>query len=150
MKKKVSKKITKAVRPTYHIVVFVAFLVALVIDQVTKNIASFSGNVSINPGVSFGLLSGPWLTVLLLVFFVAFFEWSCPRWHKQYPIASGFLLGGAMSNIVDRIVLNGVRDFMPIPLSSIQNNIADWFIVVALAYILFKSMGQKPPVSQKR
>lgn len=139
MKKKTAKKKVKVVRPTYHIVVFVAFLIALVLDQVTKHIASFAGIVQINHGVSFGLLSGPWLTVLLLIFFVAFFEWSCSRWHKLYPIASGILLGGAMSNIVDRIVLNGVRDFLPIPFLNIQNNLADWFIVLAFVWILLKS-----------
>jgi lipoprotein signal peptidase len=148
--KKSTKKQVKVLRPTYHIVVFVSFLVALILDQVTKHIASFQGSVQINPGVSFGILSGPWLTVLLLIFFVAFFEWSCPRWHKLYPIASGFLLGGAMSNIVDRIVLNGVRDFLPIPFLHIQNNLADWFIVLSLAFILFKSAGKTPSVSQKR
>lgn len=149
-KKPTSKRVADVQRPSYRIVVFATFIVALLADQVTKYSAGIDGRVVINQGVSFGFFSGPWLTALLLIFFVAFFEWSCPRWHKLYPVASGLFLGGAMSNIVDRIVLNGVRDFLPIPFIGIQNNLADWCIVVSLAYILFKTTSGNSRLSQKR
>lgn len=131
-------------RPRYRITVFSAFLFALIIDQLSKHIMSFQGYVQVNQGVSFGLFSGPLLTFLLLLFFLAFYAWSCPRWHKIYPIASGLLLGGAMSNIVDRLVLGGVRDFLPLPFLNLNNNLADWFIVGSLLYIAIKTSGFMP------
>lgn len=149
MKKKTTPR-SESTRPSYRIVVFITFILALFVDQITKYIAGVNGEIVINHGISFGMLSGPWLTALLLIFFVGFFEWSCPRWHKLYPVASGLFLGGAMSNIVDRIVLNGVRDFLQVPFMGIQNNIADWCIVISLAYILFKSLSFPPRVSQKK
>lgn len=141
MRKKNSKKASdKRDRPKFRVTVFIAFLIALIADQVTKFIASVLGAVTLNPGISFGLLSGPWLTILLVVFFILFFEWTCPTWQKKYPIAMGLLLGGAMSNIVDRIVVNGVRDFLSIPFTQMQNNLADWLIVFSLGYIMLREI----------
>ncbi len=46
-----------------------------------------------------------------------------------------------MSNIVDRLVLGGVRDFLPLPFVDMKNNLADWFIVGSLLYIAIKTSG---------
>lgn len=137
-----AKPKTKEVsRPKYRVTVFSAFLFALILDQITKHIASFQGLVVINSGVSFGLFSGFLLTLVLIAVFVVFYQWSCPRWQKPYPILTGLFLGGAMSNIVDRLVLGGVRDFLPVPFIAISNNLADYFIVGALTVILFREIS---------
>jgi lipoprotein signal peptidase len=133
-------KKNKPDRPKYRVTVFSAFLFALIADQVSKYVASIYGTISINPGISFGLVPGIFLTFALVVFFIMFYEWSCPRWQKPYPILTGLLLGGAMSNIVDRLVLSGVRDFLPLPFVGIQNNLADWFIVVSLVIITLREI----------
>lgn len=140
------KKQMESARPKYRVSVFSAFLFALIADQVTKHLAGVQGLVQINTGISFGLLSGFGLTLLLIVVFVVFYQWSCPRWQKPYPILTGLFLGGAMSNIVDRLVLGGVRDFLPVPFTGISNNLADWFIVGSLGLILMRelSSSQKP------
>jgi len=130
-------KLKEVSRPKYRVTVFSAFLFALILDQVTKHIASFQGLVVINSGISFGLFSGFFLTLILIAVFIALYQWSCPRWQKPYPILTGLFLGGAMSNIVDRLVLGGVRDFLPVPVIGITNNLADYFIVGSLAIILF-------------
>jgi len=132
------KKIKEVARPKYRVTVFSAFLFALIADQVTKHIASFQGLVQINEGISFGLFSGSLLTLILILIFVAFYQWSCPRWQKPFPMLTGLFLGGAMSNIVDRLVLGGVRDFLPVPFTQIHNNLADWFIVGSLTLILVR------------
>lgn len=131
-------------RPRYRVVVFGMVVLTLIVDQASKHIATFQGLVNINTGISFGLFSGWLLTVALIMTFIALFEWSCPRWHKPYPWASGLLLGGALSNIVDRIVIGGVRDFLPVPFLSLHNNVADWAIILALAWIIVQE-GTKQP-----
>ncbi len=139
----VRRRRTFAFRFHYRNTVFSAFLLALVADQVTKHVASLRGIVEINPGISFGFFSGFWLTLALIAFFFSFYQWSCHTWQRSYPLLMGLLLGGALSNIVDRLVLGGVRDFLPLPFlqflslpfADIKNNLADWFIVVSLLLI---------------
>lgn len=125
-------------RPPYRVALFLAFLVTLVLDQGSKLWAAFHASLVINTGISFGLFSGPLVTIALLIGFVALFEYSCPRWHQPYPIASGLLLGGALSNIVDRIVVGGVRDWLIIPYTGLSNNLADYAIIIALVWIAFQ------------
>lgn len=132
------KRVNPPARPKYRITVFSAFLFALIFDQITKHIASFQGWVEVNPGISFGLFSGFLLTLGLIIFYISFYQWSCPRWQKPYPVLTGLLLGGAMSNIVDRLVIGGVRDFLPFPFFGIKNNFADWFVVASLLIIAVK------------
>ncbi len=140
---------SKTQLPKYRITVFSAFLVALIVDQISKHVASFQGLVQINHGVSFGLFSGFWLPIVMIILFVGFYQWSCSRWQKPYPILTGFFLGGAMSNIVDRLVLGGVRDFLVLPYFGISNNLADWFIVGSLAIILFHEFFGVKPASMR-
>ena len=55
---------------------------------------------------------------------------------NKYPIVRGLFLGGAMSNIMDRLVIGGVRDWLPVPVLGLRNNLADWAIVGALIIFL--------------
>ncbi|PWU23085.1 hypothetical protein C5B42_04135 [Candidatus Cerribacteria bacterium 'Amazon FNV 2010 28 9'] len=130
---------TSSKRPFYRLVVFSSFLFALLSDQVLKLFVSQRVPVTINTGISFGWLSGNVVVLGLIVIYIAFFEFSCRYWHKPYPFASGLVLGGALSNIIDRIVIGGVRDFLPVPFLGIQNNLADWWIVLGLAWILYQT-----------
>lgn len=125
-------------RPMYRVVIVTVVLLVLIIDQVTKSIASLQGSVVLNTGVSFGMFNSSWMTVALIVFYIWLFEWTCPRWHRQYPIATGLFLGGGLSNLVERVAIGGVRDFLSIPILSMSNNLADWAIFIGLAWILFR------------
>lgn len=132
MRKSAKPKQVESKRPKYRVTVFSAFLVALLSDQLSKHFASNAGFVEINSGISFGLFSGISLTLILILLFVAFFQWTCSGLQKTHPVLTGFFLGGAMSNIVDRLVLGGVRDFLPLPFVPVVNNLADWYIVGSL------------------
>jgi len=92
-----------------------------------------------NRGASFGLIFPAMiyfqvlLTLLLIVF-----------WGKDKR-AWGFLLMslGGVLNILERIFLGGVRDYWRIPMTSVYNNINDYFIAVGffqlILYFLWKT-----------
>jgi signal peptidase II len=118
------------------------FLIPIVfiflIDQLTKFFFYGSRNGTLNQGISFSFLSsasqlGQILLIFVMVVFVLF-VWR--QFGQKYPFLTGLLLGGAVSNIIDRLFFGGVRDFLPVPFVNIQNNLADWAIFVGLVGIV--------------
>jgi len=117
-------------------IALISFLV-LVSDQLSKLIAARAGMTILNTGVSFGFLStfsAGWLT-LALVFLVIATWWSYRLWWVKVPIAAGLFLGGAFSNLFDRLIWGGVRDWIPIPGTTIINNSADYAIGIGLVWL---------------
>jgi signal peptidase II len=110
----------------------------LFIDQATKYIANKFHLITLNPGISFGLLETehPALSFLLLlgmgVLVAALIQ---QHWHK-HPISTGLFVGGAISNIVDRVAKGGVRDWLPIFFLPLKNNLADWAIFLAAVLVI--------------
>jgi lipoprotein signal peptidase len=113
-----------------------AFLFTILFDQISKQLSS---QVVLNTGVSFGLFSGPLLTLLLIGIFIAIAFSYGKTFVQISPIATGFFSGGAFSNILDRVIYGGVRDFLPVPLLGIRNNLADWCIILSLLWIFLHS-----------
>lgn len=126
---------------------------AVAADQVTKAIVSSSlslgesvdvfGPLSIhhvqNSGIAFGLFptatSGVIvLTGLAVTWMLVFFARSGGR-HPILPVALGLLLGGSLSNLVDRIRLGHVTDFLDLRFWP-AFNLADSFIVVGVTILL--------------
>ena len=101
------------------------FLIVL-LDQGTKYF--FGGQI--NLGVSFSFLQiSPIILVamqLVLLFLVA-------RMMRS-NICVGLILGGGISNLVDRVLFGGVRDWMTLPVLGLHNNLADWAIVLGLIW----------------
>ncbi len=102
----------------------VLIFLILIFDQSSK--AVFGGQF--NSGISFSLLQispfalGVAQCVLLLL--VAHI--------MHHHVSAGLILGGGISNLIDRIMLGGVRDWITLPAFGIQNNLADWAIVFGL------------------
>ncbi len=71
------------------------------------------------------------MTIFVLIFLIGIFWWGTFSWVKE-SIAGGLFFGGALSNILDRIVFGGVRDWLSIPFTSLNNNVADWAIFIGL------------------
>lgn len=101
-----------------------------------------------NHGVNFGLFAGPTDTTrwILIAIALAISVWVLiwmrrePDWRAQ--LAAGLLIGGAMGNVIDRIVYGAVADFLNMSCCGIQNpfsfNIADIAIFVgALGLVVF-------------
>jgi signal peptidase II len=141
-------------------------LAAVVADQLTKHIVSTQlaldeqvnvvGPLSIhhvqNSGIAFGLFSSATavvtaLTAVAVGWMLLFFARSGSR-HPVLPAALGLLIGGSVSNLVDRVRLGHVTDFLDLKWWP-AFNLADSFIVVGVAILLLALVASdrapKPP-----
>ena len=141
-------------------------LTAIVADQLTKWIVAsnleYGGGVHIlgpfwirhvqNSGIAFGLFSSATagvtvITSVAVIWMVWFFARSGGR-HPVLPAALGLLIGGSLSNLVDRIRLGHVTDFIDFRYWP-AFNLADSFIcigVIMLLLALFAAdRAPKPP-----
>jgi lipoprotein signal peptidase len=129
---------------------------AVLADQVTKHIVAgqlalgdsvhvlgpFSIHHVQNSGIAFGLFANATalvtaLTALAVGWMLVFFARSGAR-HPVLPVALGLLIGGSFSNLVDRIRLGHVTDFLDFRYWP-AFNLADTFIVVGVS-ILFAAI----------
>lgn len=120
-------------------------------DQVTKFfVTQYSEElgitISYNYGISFSFLSGLRTTVLtlLLVLLVAFLYRVYESVWKEHQYAAGLFFGGAATNIFDRIIFGAVRDWIYIPFTDIQNNLADIAIFLGLILLVLHSYDLRP------
>ena len=128
-------------------------LAAVAADQLTKSIVTRTlalddsvhvvGPLSVhhvqNSGIAFGFFSGATaivtaVTAIAVVWMLVFFARSGSR-HPVLPAALGLLIGGSLSNLVDRIRLHHVTDFIDVRWWP-AFNLADSFIVVGVAILL--------------
>jgi signal peptidase II len=133
-------------------------LAAIGADQLTKGLVTSRlelgeesevvGPLSIhhvqNTGIAFGLF--PSATVLVTAFtalavawMLYFFARSGAR-HALLPVALGFLIGGSASNLLDRLRLGHVTDFLDVRYWP-AFNLADSFIVVGVVILLGAVVG---------
>jgi signal peptidase II len=107
-----------------------------------------------NSGIAFGLFESATaivtvLTALAVGWMLVFFARSGSR-HPVLPAALGLLIGGSVSNLVDRVRLGHVTDFLDLRWWP-AFNLADSFIVVGVAILLLALMAaDRPPKQPKR
>ena len=108
-----------------------------------------------NYGINFGLLAGDnpltrWVLVAVALAISAAVLWwvaqeGAGRWHR---IAAGLLVGGALGNVVDRLVYGAVADFLNMSCCGMSNpyafNLAD-IAVFAGAFGLVLLPAEKKP-----
>ena len=161
-----------------------AFAISLALDQLTKGwiieTLTFSDRVSVidgffylthvrNPGAAFSLFAtapaeirGPFFIVVTLVaigLIISFLRKLSPG-ERLSAFALGLILGGAVGNLIDRLVHGEVIDFLHIRLWTGHSwpdfNLADSVIVIGVALLvleLFASEGEAisdPPGSDAR
>jgi signal peptidase II len=95
-----------------------------------------------NSGIAFGLFASATavvtaMTAVAVAWMLLFFARSGAR-HPVLPVALGLLIGGSTSNLIDRIRLGHVTDFLDVRYWP-AFNLADSFIVVGVA-ILFVAL----------
>jgi signal peptidase II len=137
---------------------------ALLADQLTKWLVSSAvalgeafvvvGPFSIrhvhNTGIAFGLFSDATSAVIVVTAvavggMVVFFARAGQR-HWLMPVALGLVLGGSVSNLVDRVRLGHVTDFLDFEYWP-AFNLADTFIVigVGLLFLSFVAADRSSP-----
>lgn len=134
----------------------------VVVDQVTKWMAEawltpyeaipvipmFNLTLAYNTGAAFSFLSdaGGWqrwffilLTVVVIVVLLAWL-WGLKREERLHAIALSLILGGAVGNLIDRILYAHVIDFIDVYYSSYHwpiFNIADSAITIGVAMLIY-------------
>jgi signal peptidase II len=126
---------------------------AVAADQLTKRIVSgrlglgdsvhvvgpFSIRHVENSGIAFGLFASATalvilLTALAVVWMLVFFARSGAR-HPVLPVSLGLVIGGSLSNLLDRVRLGYVTDFLDLRYWP-AFNLADSFIVIGVCILL--------------
>ena len=95
-----------------------------------------------NSGIAFGFFSSRTTVVIgvtgLAVAWMLWFFARSARRHPVLPVALGLVLGGSVSNLLDRVRLGRVTDFLDLQAWP-AFNLADTFIVVGVA-VLFGAL----------
>jgi len=142
-----------AAGPQQWVALAAVALAALAADQLTKYIVtsklSLDESVHVvgsfwihhvrNSGIAFGLFSQATavvivLTAAALLWMLVFFARSGAR-HPILPVALGLVIGGSLSNLLDRVRLGFVTDFLDLRWWP-AFNLADSFIVVGVLILL--------------
>jgi signal peptidase II len=111
----------------------------LQLDEATHVIGPFWIHHVQNSGIAFGLFASATAVVILLTagavaWMLAFFARSGAR-HPILPVALGLVIGGSLSNLLDRVRLGYVTDFIDLRHWP-AFNLADSFIVIGVAVLL--------------
>ena len=142
-----------AASPVQWLALVAVAAAAIAADQLTKHIVSSRlaldesehvlGPLSIhhvqNSGIAFGLFASATpivivLTGIAVAWMLGFFARSGAR-HPILPVSLGLVIGGSVSNLVDRVRLGHVTDFIDVSRWP-AFNLADSFIVVGVAILL--------------
>jgi signal peptidase II len=146
-------------------------LITLVVDQLTKLLVVHGlnlrarGEIDVfppylnfrmawNEGINFGLLSRQddlmkWILVAIALAISAAVLWWV---HRERPrtagmIAAGLLVGGAIGNVIDRLVYGAVADFLNMSCCGIENpyafNVADIAIFLGAAALVLIPADKK-------
>ncbi len=143
---------------------YLLILLAFLADQLSKR--WISANVSTpveinrfltlrityNEGIAFGLFQGigpivGWLTILVLGGMLIYLT-QLPKhlWLHRYGL--GLFIGGGLGNMIDRILLGRVLDFLESSFRPGIFNLADVFIYLGVFLIILGSfIHQEEPVS---
>jgi signal peptidase II len=104
-----------------------------------------------NRGISFGLLpadgDGRWLLIAVTTaIVVALLVWLARAEHRWIAAALGLIIGGAASNIVDRLWYGAVADFFDVHAFGYHwpaFNVADSAIVLGVGLLVLDALGMR-------
>jgi signal peptidase II len=111
----------------------------LAIDEAVHVVGPFWIHHVQNSGIAFGLFASATAVVILatgvaVAWMLLFFGRSGAR-HPVLPVALGLVIGGSLSNLLDRVRLGYVTDFLDFRYWP-AFNLADTFIVVGVLVLL--------------
>ena len=113
-----------------------------------------------NRGVNFGLFADVdmrWVLVALALGISGFVVWWLRKegGSRVVHVSAGLLVGGALGNVVDRVLYGAVADFLNMSCCGIENpyafNLADIAIFAgAVGLVLFAGRGSKGPAKRAK
>lgn len=109
-------------------------------EQITLIPGVFNIRYIINDGAAFGMLSGGRIFFIVIgIAMVVFMVFLLLNDRKQGRniLPEILIIGGGIGNLIDRIFLSGVRDFLDVPFFAVMN-LADWFVSAGIILLLAK------------
>ena len=112
-----------------------------------------------NRGVNFGLFSGAdmrWVLIALaLVISVLVIWWIRKEGGTRWTyISAGLLVGGALGNVIDRVIYGAVADFLNMSCCGIENpyafNVADIAVFLGAVGLIIFTGETKPAKARPR
>ncbi len=107
-----------------------------------------------NRGINFGLFANDagvmrWVLIALALGICVFvLRWALKEGGTRVLVAAGLLVGGALGNVVDRVVYGAVADFLNMSCCGIVNpftfNLADVFIFAGAIGLILWTGKEKP------
>lgn len=102
-----------------------------------------------NEGLAFGLLQGVgplmgWLSIIIVLLLLVYLT-QVPRQMWLLRMGLGLIIGGALGNLIDRITVGQVLDFIETPLRPGIFNVADLAINLGLVLCLLGIFLQHGP-----
>ena len=112
-------------------------IILLLLDQISKYLLT----TTINKGAAFGLFQG-YTTLLIIISLIVLV--ICIYYYKDKNLRLGlsFLIAGIIGNLIDRIILGYVRDFIDIGIFPVFN-LADSFNVIGVGLLIYMSFRKK-------
>lgn len=145
-----------------RIIVILAIAV-IIIDQVSKLLIIKNGltmqigefvkiEQTLNTGMALGLNEGNMrnaiIMILVLAIVIAFIKNQLERIDTKTAVSVGLILGGGLSNLIDRFTRQGVVDFLSI-YKFPTINLADCFIFIGwVLFIVFLIMYTRQKVGE--
>jgi len=142
--------------------IYIIGLISVIIDQVTKYIVShnmhFHQSIPViknvfhitnirNSGMAFGLFRGanPVLIVIsiIVIIFIIVFEKRITAKSVLERVCLGLILGGAVGNLIDRVLRGYITDFFDFRVFPIFN-VADSSVFVGAVILFFIYVRKKP------
>ena len=95
----------------------------------------------LNPGAAFGLMAGrTWIfviTAVLVLIGVIYAQFRLPMENRFVRLSLGMIGGGALGNLLDRVLTGKVIDYLDFRIWPFVFNFADSMIVIGVALLLF-------------
>lgn len=140
-----------------HFLFLTIFLSIIILDQLTKFFIKsffivgsskviikniFSLTYTTNTGISFGLFKGfNEIFIIISVIVLIFFGYIYYK-NKRYPIQIAFICAGIVGNLIDRIILGHVIDFLDFWIWPVFN-LADSSISIGIVWLIIMLLKNK-------
>jgi signal peptidase II len=163
MHKKKFELTALGMRENYHLLFLFSSFFIFAIDQITKyairaNLSLGSSipviqdvfylTYSLNTGVSFGMFKGHnWFFILVALFALVLFIYLYKDNKKYWPQLS-LIIGGTAGNLVNRIQLGHVVDFINFKIWP-SFNVADAALVIGIFWLILQSTISKEDLNLK-